>query len=117
MDLKRRAMDMLENARDSLKKGRFWLTCFSAHQAVELYLKGVLLDLAGSYPFTHDLRVLLDSLGEDAPDEILEALDYLNPHYTASRYSLSMDYRERSARRCLEYAERVIEWVRGKLGR
>ncbi len=117
MDLRSRAMDMLESARDSLKKGRFWLACFSVHQAVELYLKGVLLDLAGTYPFTHDLRVLLDSLGEDAPDEILEALDYLNPHYTASRYSLSMDYRDRSARRCLESAEKVIGWVREKLGR
>ncbi len=84
MDLKSRALDMLENARDSLDKGRFWLTCFSAHQAVELYLKGVLFELAGAYPFTHDLRVLMDSLGEDIPDEILEALDYLNPLYSIS---------------------------------
>ena len=75
-----------------------------------------MLDLAEAYPFTHDLRVLLDGLGEDAPDEILETLT-TESHYTASRCSLSMDYRERSARRCLEYAERVIEWVRGKLDR
>jgi len=50
MDLKKKAMDLLEVARESFEKGRFWLACFSAHQAVELYLKGVLFELAGTYP-------------------------------------------------------------------
>ncbi len=117
MGLKSRAMDTLESARDSLEKGRFWLACLSAHQAVEFHLNEILLDLAGAYMFTHDLRVLLGSLGEDATDQILEVLDYLNPHYTASLHSLSMDYRERTARRCLEYADRVIGWMREGLGR
>jgi len=61
MDLKKKAMDLLEVARESFEKGRFWLACFSAHQAVELYLKGVLFEPAGTYPFTRDLRLLLES--------------------------------------------------------
>lgn len=114
MDLKKKAMDLLEVARESFEKGRFWLACFSAHQAVELYLKGVLFELAGTYPFTHDLRLLLESLAGDiqVPEGLVDVVDYLNPHYTASRYSLSMEYRKSNAKRCIEYAERIIAWVR-----
>ncbi|MDK2373389.1 MAG: HEPN domain-containing protein [Candidatus Korarchaeota archaeon] len=119
MDLRRKAMDLLETAKESFEKGRFWLTCLSAHQAVELYLKGVLFELAGTYPFTHDLRLLLESLAGDmkVPEEVIDAADYLNPHYTASRYSLSMEYRKSSAERCLEYAEGIVKWVRENIER
>ncbi len=50
-----KAHAFLEEARDDLERGRFWLACFHAQQFGELALKGILVKLTGSYPFTHSL--------------------------------------------------------------
>ncbi len=49
----------LRDAENHIRDGLYWLSCFEAQQAAELYLKGFLLAKAGTYPFTHDLAELL----------------------------------------------------------
>ncbi len=58
--LKRRGEDFLRSARYNLSVGAYDLSVFDAHQAAELYLKGVLLTLVGTYPRTHDLTELVE---------------------------------------------------------
>ncbi len=112
-----KAMEFLEEARDDLVKGRYWLACFHAQQSVELYLKGVLVEKSGSYPFTHSLVELLESLeslGARIPDEIYLMAESLEKHYTRARYpstGLSV-YNERVAGRCIDYAEKIIEHIK-----
>jgi len=48
-----------KNARKALEIGLYDLTCFSCQQAVELYLKGKIIDKSGSKQCTHSLVKLL----------------------------------------------------------
>ncbi len=41
-ELIKRAEDWFEVAKYALREGRFWLTCYASHQAVELYANDVL---------------------------------------------------------------------------
>lgn len=111
MELIKRAEDLLEIARRMLNEGRYWAVCFFSHQAIELYIKGVLYARAGAYPFTHNLVTLIKSLGRDIPQSILEACHFLNPHYTASRYGDISMYDREVANLCLTKAEEVIKWL------
>lgn len=111
MELIRRAEDFLEIAKRMLDEGRYWAGCFSSHQAVELYIKGILYIRAGAYPFTHNLVTLIKSLGRDVPQNVLEACHFLNPHHTASRYGDVSMYDREVASLCLVKAEEVIRWL------
>ncbi len=57
-----KARGFLEEARDDIKRGRYWLPCFHAQQYAELALKAALAKLVGSYPFTHSLVELLEAI-------------------------------------------------------
>ncbi len=110
-NLKRRGRASLELAEYSLSRGFHDMAVFHAHQAIELFVKGVLLKLVGTYPRTHDLMELLDDwLSEKCDliskllDERGERIDHLTDAYFSSRYS------ERSFRR--ELASSFIELAR-----
>ncbi len=80
-----RARFFLKEAERYLKENIYWASCFNSHQAAEFYLKGILFKITNSYPFTHDLIILLDALeklGIDISDNIRLSADYLTPHYT-----------------------------------
>ena len=111
-ELIKKAEDWLETAKDALREGRFWLTCYASHQAVELYAKGVLFMRAGSYPFTHNLVTLIKLIDLNASIEVLNSCRVLNPHYSASRYDSSSIYDKDTAEQCLTHAEVVITWLR-----
>jgi len=84
-----RAMEFMENAEQCLEEKRFAISCFSAHQAAELMLKALLLQRTGTYPFTHSLTELLDSLesiGIASEEQVYQAAEALEPHYTRARY-------------------------------
>jgi HEPN domain-containing protein len=96
----------------------YWLTCFSAHQAVEFYLKSLIVALTGIHPYTHDLVELLEALkaiGLDIPSEITLSCELLTPHYTLARYpgKRVYNYSVERGKLCVENAERVVSWVRG----
>ena len=110
---------LLEDARRHLSEGHFWLVCFEAQQAAELYLKAFLVALTGSHLFTHDLVELLDSLKDidvEVPRELYVYADALTPHYTMARYPgrKPVTYNRGLGERCLEYAGKIIEWVKKK---
>ncbi|MEM1598313.1 MAG: HEPN domain-containing protein [Pyrobaculum sp.] len=112
MDLIEKAEGWYDIARLMLSEGRHWAVCFAAHQAVELYLKGLLLKRVGAYPFTHNLVQLVKALGVDVPPHVIEACSFLNPHYTTSRYGAVALYDEDTARICFEKATQVLQWAR-----
>jgi len=108
-----------EEAKRHYNEGVYWYTCYTAHQAVEFYLKAFILALTGLHPFTHDLVELLDAikdLGYDVPEELYTYADALTPHYTMARYPgrKPVRYNKDLGRRCLIYAEKIISWVEEK---
>jgi len=112
----RKAEVFLDDAKSHLNKGNYWLACFEAQQATELYLKALLVGLTGLHPFTHDLVELIDSLkdlGLKIPENLYVYADALTPHYTLARYPgrKPVRYDKRLAERCLFYAEKIIKWV------
>ena len=107
----------LRDAENHIKDGLYWLSCFEAQQAAELYLKGYLLARTGTYPFTHDLAELLrviKSLGVDVPVELYVYADALSGEYTLSRYPGRKPrvYNGDTASRCVEYARRIVGFIR-----
>ena len=116
-----KAYVFLEEARDDLGRGRYWLACFHAQQFAELALKALLVKLVGSYPFTHSLVELLEAieaLGYRINEELYTAAEALEKHYTLARYpgmGLAV-YNKRAAERCIAYAERVRRFVEEILG-
>jgi HEPN domain-containing protein len=108
----------LHDAQRHFNEGVYWLTCFSAHQAVEFYLKSLIVALTGIHPYTHDLVELLEALkaiGLDIPSEITLSCELLTPHYTLARYpgKRVYNYSVERGKLCVENAERVVSWVRG----
>ncbi|MHA1590510.1 MAG: HEPN domain-containing protein [Candidatus Njordarchaeales archaeon] len=70
-----------------------------------------------SYPFTHDLATLLDTLrvlNIDIPSKIIDAAQRLTPHYVLSRYSGKgiFDYNRERAKCCVRDAEVILEWLK-----
>ncbi|MEM1610764.1 MAG: HEPN domain-containing protein [Sulfolobales archaeon] len=107
----------LEDAARHLSEGHYWLACFEAHQAAEIYLKSLILSLTASHPYTHDLGELLEILGKigiSIDESLMIAADLLTPHYTLSRYPSrrSIRYDRERASRCVESGRRIVEWVR-----
>lgn len=114
-----RAEVFLNDARKHLSEGNYWLTCFEAQQAVELYLKAFLIKLTSIYLFTRDLVELLNTIaspGYSIPDQLYVYADALTPHYTMARYPgrKPVTYDQGLARRCIMYAEEIIKWVKEK---
>ena len=108
---------LLRDAEGHLKEGVYWIVCFEAQQAAELYLKALHLALTALQPYTHDLVELLESLkdaGLEPPEELYTYADALTPHYTMARYPgrKPVRYDRGLSERCLRYARRIIEWVK-----
>ncbi len=114
-----KAKEFLEEARDDVSRGRYWLACFHAQQAVELFLKGVLISKVGTYPLNSLVEILetLEGLGLKVPDEVYTMAESLERHYTRARYPGVglVVYNDRVARRCLTYAERIIGFIKDVL--
>jgi HEPN domain-containing protein len=96
----------------------YWLTCFSAHQAVEFYLTSLIVTLTGIHPYTHDLVELLEALKAidlDIPSEITLSCELLTSHYTLARYpgKRVYNYSVKRGKLCVENAEKVVSWVKG----
>ena len=105
------------DAKKHFEEGVYWLACFSAHQAAELYLKALLVALTGAHPYTHDLGELVEALratGLEPPSEVHLSCELLTPHYTLARYPGRgvYTYTAERGRTCVESASRVVSWVR-----
>ncbi|MEZ0345803.1 MAG: HEPN domain-containing protein [Infirmifilum sp.] len=107
----------LSDSEKHLGEGHYWLVCFEAHQAAELYLKSLLVSITGFHPYTHDLLELLDavkSIGVEVEDDVITACEILTPHYILSRYpgKRAIAYTKTRAERCVFYAKKIVEWVK-----
>jgi len=107
----------LRGARRAMEEGLYWLACFNAHQAAELYLKGLLASVTGVHPYTHDLAELLEALraiGVEPPSDVVLSSELLTPHYTLARYPgrRVYTYTAERGRTCVECAEKIVEWVK-----
>ena len=106
----------LQEAERHLNLGIYWLACFEAQQAAELYLKALIVKLTATHPYTHDLVELLEvarELGLNVPENLIIYGDALTPHYTLARYPgrKPLKYNENRGKRCIEQAKAIIKWV------
>jgi HEPN domain-containing protein len=121
--LRRRAYDFLIEAKEALAKERYDLSCFFSEQAVQLYVKSVLLEKVGDYPRLHHIRVLLSELAKYASSKELEGflrdnrigISSLEDAYLLSRYT-SKTYVKEDAEDMAGLAETVISTVKKALG-
>ncbi len=113
-----------EEARDNLRSGRYDLACFSAQQASELRLKGLLITITGAKPYTHLLTELAEALqaaGIDVPEEVKRCCISLEEHYLQARYpdARMNEYRRDEAEealKCMEVIGRFVEEVLRRAG-
>ncbi|MCS3681078.1 HEPN domain-containing protein [Salinibacter ruber] len=115
----------LDRARSNMVRARHTLPdvyledlCFDAQQAAEKALKGLLIHLEATFPYTHDLADLI-TLIEDhdlpVPDSVKDAA-ILTDYAVATRYpGVGEPVTEEEYKRAVAIAEHVLEWVESHL--
>jgi len=123
--LRGRSLRMLETAKRSLACGDYDIAAFMADQAVQLYLKSVILELSGEMPRTHSVRQLFNALRTvlGKPDDIDQfvvrsrsLLIRLEDAYINSRY-VSREYERDEVEELVGFAEEAIEFVKSLRGK
>lgn len=117
----------LEAAEVQLKYGKksgsaFQISVFHCHQAVEKISKAFLLERKGDAPRIHDITRLRVLTGLHIPDDIVEAIDTLQPHYLIPRYpdmpfdpSFSFTYNKENTTHILNLTKKVFVWINNQL--
>ena len=98
--------------------------CFSAEQAAQLAVKGI-LHAVGAGPWGHDLQQLgrqLDDAGVDVPVDVADAMRRLTAHYIPARYAdahpsgtAGDHYGPQESGRALADARAILDFVDGAL--
>ena len=117
-ELLKTAEEDLKTAKDLYVLGNYRYACFFAQQSVEKFLKAFLLYKEGSYPFTHDITLLIKMCSRYDDDFLyLKEIkaDGLDMFYTGVRYPPILDVTEEEAREALKIAEKVRDFIRRKL--
>ncbi|MGB9659693.1 MAG: HEPN domain-containing protein [Nitrososphaerales archaeon] len=118
--LRNRSLRMLSSARRSLLDRDYDIAAFMADQAIQLYLKSVILELTGEVPRVHAVRQLMYALKEllgksnlfdDFVKENRSLLIRLEESYISSRY-LPREYEREEAEELINFSEKVIEFVK-----
>ncbi|MGQ4892394.1 MAG: HEPN domain-containing protein [Candidatus Njordarchaeia archaeon] len=112
-----KAMRFYKSALLNMENSIYDVACFSAHQAVELLLRGIIIEKTGSKPFTHSLLELgqiLEEIGFRFPDDVKKCLKELSKHYTQSRYpdARIVDYDKSEAEEAVECMRLVFDYVK-----
>lgn len=97
----------LDDAKFNFGGERFEVAAFLCHQAAEKSLKALFISKFESLWRIHDLKMLGEKV--EAPEEILQLCDGLNPAYLETRYPLDIEYTKEEAEEFLVAAERVME--------
>ena len=123
--LARRARNALSRARRSIEAGDYDGAVFDAEQALQLYLKSIILERADLAPRTHNLRKLLRIVGEllGCSSEVEEfirrnryLLHTLEDAYFSARY-LPKEFSREDAEELVEFAREAIEFVESRRNR
>lgn len=117
-----RGIAFMKMAYLALSSGVYNLTCFNAHQAIEMFLKGLIVDATGSHPFTCSLTELLEflkRLGREVPEGAFREAEWMEPHYILARYPARgvKPYTETTAKRCIAVMELITGLVEKWSGR
>ncbi|MFB6491056.1 MAG: HEPN domain-containing protein [Thermoproteus sp. AZ2] len=117
-----RGVSFMKMAYMAHRSGVYNLACFNAHQAVEMLLKGLIVDATGSHPFTHSLVELLEVLkrvGREVGEDVYREAEWLEPHYLLARYPSRgvKQYGQDTAARCISAMEVIVSMVEKWLGR
>lgn len=114
-----------ETASYQIRRGFYDLAAFSLEQALQLYIKALLIKLGVGYPRTHSLRRLLRLIGEADPalsglvERLLEKysveLAALEDAYVTSRY-VPREFEEGEVKRLERVVREVIESLEGRAG-
>ena len=119
--LLRRSGDYLELANEAFEREKYDAAVFLAEQALQLYLKALIVKYSGVRLRTHSIRELLKGVGEalGAEDEVVEfvrqnrgLLRELEEAYTGARYEPRI-YCEEDARDLMEFVLKVMDFVEG----
>ena len=123
-ELVRRARSYLRSARLRIEWGDYDLACLDVEQALQLYLKAVLIELFGIETRVHGvlehLAILrrelanagfseLASMLSDVTRENRDIIDLLDDSYIGARYTVDINYTVEHARRALDFAEKLIK--------
>lgn len=108
----RQAGEDLEAARYNLEGAKLKAASFLAHQAAEKPLRAVYIKQHDRLWKTHDLVVIAEEI--DAPSQVVQACEALNPHYLLSRYPTGVDqaYDKEDAASAVDAAEEVLAWAK-----
>lgn len=119
-----RSLRMLASASRSLLNGDHDIAAFMADQAVQLYLKSVILELTGEVPRVHAVRQLFNGLKavlgkSDEVDRFVRAnrslLIRLEDAYISSRY-IPREYEKDEVEELVKFAEEAIKFVKSLRG-
>ncbi len=112
----------LGHAKRSFEMGDYEWACFASHQSAEKALKAL------HYYFKqeawgHSLSRLLKDLPIEIPEELLDLARVLDLYYIPTRYPNGFPegapfehFTERQAREAIDYASKVLEFVRLQMG-
>jgi len=118
------AEDDLAAAKELYRAGRFAKACFLAQQAAEKALKAFLIKRVGIYQQTHSVVTILERAKAyvDVPTELFDACDLLDRYYILAKCpdawpsgSPSKRLKEADARKTIEAAEKVLDYVKRNL--
>ena len=116
---------MLRSAKRSLTDGDYDIAAFMADQAVQLYLKSLILELSGEMPRVHVIRQLFSLLKAvlDRSDEVdrfvrknRSLLIRLEDAYISSRY-VPREYEKEEVEELVKFAEEAIKFVNSLKGK
>ena len=114
----------LRHARNAKADGDYEWACFAAQQAAEKAVKAVYQRL-GLEGWGHSVRQLLGDLAtqEPLPEDLKEAGLLLDRYYIATRYPNGLPqgvpgeyFLDKDAKEAIAYADRILEFVRRRLG-
>ena len=111
-----KSLKFKELASRSLEEKSYDFASFFAQQAVEFYLKGMLVQRAGVKSYSHSLTVLIESLieaGVAVPRDVRDCTRKLGEHYLQALYADARitDYREDEAKEALRCMEVTLDFL------
>lgn len=89
------------------------ITCFHCQQSAEKYIKGLLVFFQINFKKSHNLSYLLELLDKNIPNNIMEAVEYLNEFAVEARYpgqfsTVSDEETEKALEYCTNIKNHII---------